>query len=58
MATKAKKATEKASPSGDKNAALETVLARIERAWQGLYYASWRECVNERKCCFHRLAVA
>ena len=31
MATKAKKATEKASPSGDKNAALETVLARIER---------------------------
>ena len=31
MAAKAKKATEKAASTGDKNAALETVLARIER---------------------------
>ncbi|MBR3876182.1 MAG: recombinase RecA [Clostridia bacterium] len=31
MAAKAKKTPEKATPSGDKNAALETVLARIER---------------------------
>ena len=33
MAAKAKKAAEKASPAGDRNAALETVIQRIEREY-------------------------